>query len=93
MLFRSIQNSKTGILIQSVYNLRAYKLSVKFSFGKNDGGAIKISTNNSADILEDIIIENLVTERSKDSGLEISAKVDQLVITIRDYESRRDGGQ
>ena len=88
-----IQNSKTGILIQSVYNLRAYKLSVKFSFGKNDGGAIKISTNNSADILEDIIIENLVTERSKDSGLEISAKVDQLVITIRDYESRRDGGK
>jgi len=89
----NIDHCKRGLRIQSVNTLRIYRLAVKYSYDKETSGAIKIAAENPDDALEDIIIENLVTERNKNSGLEISPKNYQLVLTIRDYESRHDSGR
>ena len=88
-----IENANNAFVLQSVKSLKAYKVIVKHSSDKGKGASIRISGKTSKDVLEDIYLENLVTERNRDSALEINPNVDQLVLTIKDYESRRDGGR
>ena len=89
----NIENSKKGIRIESVRELKASKITVRYSYNKNDSGAIKISGRNSNSILENIYLDQLVTERNQGSGLEIDPKVNKLTLTIKGYESRHDGGR
>jgi len=91
----TVQNSKIGgILISSVNKLKAYKLDIEKTEGKDPENGLTIAPLHHSDLLKDIQIEDLTTKENAGIGLDINPGMyllEKFTLIIKTYKAIFDG--